>query len=112
MRKDENKAAEKVQKPVNKKAKFIWFAVSIIILVIGIILVKAGISFENYVLKSIYAVAVLFPLLVAAQKASCERVKEDGKRNIPVILLYYLYIILFVVFIPFIFWVDQFVSLG
>ena len=106
MRKDENKAAEKVQKPVNKKAKFIWFAVSIIILV------KAGISFENYVLKSIYAVAVLFPLLVAAQKASCERVKEDGKRNIPVILLYYLYIILFVVFIPFIFWVDQFVSLG
>ena len=112
MAKEEVKAAEKAKKPVNKKAKFIWFAVSIIVLAIGVILVKSGISFENYVLKSVYAVAVLFPLLVAAQKASCERIKENGKKNIPVYLLYYLYIILFVVFIPFIFWVDQFVSLG
>lgn len=112
MEKGEKKIKEKESKPVNKAAKFIWFAVSIVVLAVGVILVKSGISFDNYVLKAVYAVAVLFPLLVAAQKTSCERVKEDGKKNIPAIILYYIFIVLFVVFIPFIFWVDQFVSLG
>lgn len=112
MQKEDIKSAEKVQKPINKKAKFIWFAVSIVVLAVGIILVKSGISFENYVLKSVYALAVLFPLLVAAQKTSCERIKSDGKKNIPAYIFYYFLIILFVVCIPFIFWVDQFVSLG
>lgn len=100
------------QKPINKKSKFIWFAISIAIFLLGIILAKVGISFENYILKAVYAVAVLFPLLVAAQKVSFERFDaKTNKKNIPAFIMYYLCIILFIVFIPIIFWVNQFVSI-
>ena len=106
--------SEKTQekKPINKKAKFIWFAISMAVFLTGVILCKLGLSFDNYGLKSAYAVAVLFPLLVAAQKVSLERYKEDGKRNHVAFLMYYFCIILCIVLLPIIFWVDQFVSIG
>lgn len=104
------KDAPKEQKPLNKKAKFIWFGISMVIFVVGVIMAKAGVSFENYALKAVYAVAVLFPLLVAAQKVSYERIDEDGKRNVLAYVLYYFFIVLFVVLLPVIFWVNQFVS--
>ena len=71
---------EKKQKPINKKHKYIWFAVSMAVFLLGIILAKAGVSFENYVIKAVYALAVFFPLLVAAQKVSYERIDtKTGK---------------------------------
>ena len=100
------------KKPINKKAKFIWFAIAMVIFLIGVILCKLGISFDNYVLKSVYAIAVFFPLLVAAQKVSCERYDENGKRNALAFVMYYFLILLFIVLIPIIFWVDQFVAFG
>ncbi len=103
--------APTAQKPVNKKVKYIWFAISMLIFAAGVILAKNGVSLENYAVKAVYAVAVLFPLLVAAQKTSCERIGENGKKNVFAYVLYYIFIILFIVLIPLIFWVNQFVSL-
>lgn len=111
MAKEVKNEAPKVQKPIKKSVKFIWFAVSMVIFFVGVILAKAGISLENYVIKAAYAVAVLFPLLVAAQKTSYERVGADGKKNPLIYILYYFMIVLFIVLIPFIFWVNQFVSM-
>ena len=103
---------EKKQKPINKKHKYIWFAVSMAVFVLGVILAKSGISFENYAFKAVYALAVFFPLLVAAQKVSCERVNpETGKKNIPAYIMYYFCVALFIALIPIIFWVNQFVSI-
>lgn len=103
---------EKKQKPINKKHKYIWFAVSMAVFLLGIILAKAGISFENYVIKAVYALAVFFPLLVAAQKVSYERIDtKTGKKNIPAYIMYYFCVALFIVMIPIIFWVNQFVSI-
>ena len=103
--------APKAQKPVNKKAKFIWFAISMVIFAVGVILAKTGVSLENYAVKAVYAVAVLFPLLIAAQKTSFERVDENGKKKPLIYVLYYFFIVLFIVLVPFIFWVNQFVSI-
>lgn len=111
MGKDNIKSAEKEQKPINKKAKFIWLGISVVILIAGVLIVKSGVSFDNIVIKAVFAAAVLVPLFIAAQKISCERIKPDGKRNIVAYVLYYLIITLFVILIPFIFWIDQFVSL-
>lgn len=111
MAKEVKKEAPKAQKPINKKAKFIWFAISMVVFVAGVLLAKAGVSFENYALKAVYAVAVLFPLLISAQKISFERIDENGKKNILAYIMYYLCILLFIVLIPFIFWVNQFVAL-
>ena len=94
MAKEVKAEAPKAQKPVNKKAKFIWFAVSMIIFVVGVLLAKAGVSFENYAIKAVYAVAVLFPLLIAAQKVSFERFDENGKKNPLAYIMYYFCIIL------------------
>ncbi len=110
MGKDLSKTKTKEKKPINKKAKFIWFAISMVIFFAGVILCKKGVSFDNYTLKAVYAIAVFFPLLVAAQKTSCERFDENGKRNILAFVMYYILILLFIVLIPVIFWVDQFVS--
>ncbi|MBQ8228952.1 MAG: hypothetical protein IJZ88_08065 [Clostridia bacterium] len=109
---EQNKTPDKKIKPINKKAKFIWFAISMVIFAVGAILAKSGVSFDSYVVKAIYAVFVLFPLLMAAQKVSCERYDEEGKRNILAFLMYYFCIFLFIVLIPVIFWVNQFVLLG
>lgn len=103
---------KKKTKPINKKEKFIWFAVSMVIFAVGAILAKAGVSFDNYAVKAVYAVLVFFPLLMAAQKVSYERYDKDGKKNILAFLMYYLCVILFIVLIPVIFWVNQFVSIG
>ena len=111
MAKEVKTEAPKAQKPVNKKAKFIWFAISMVVFVVGVLLAKAGVSFEHYAVKAVYAVAVLFPLLIAAQKVSFERVDANGKKNPLAYIMYYFCIILFIVLIPFIFWVNQFVSL-
>ena len=105
------KEAPKAQKPVNKKVKYIWFAVSMVIFAAGIIAAKMGVSLENYAVKAVYAVGVLFPMLVAAQKTSYERTDENGKKRPLIYVLYYFFIVLFIVLIPFIFWVNQFVSL-
>lgn len=105
-----NEAAQ-AQKPVKKSAKFIWFAISMVVFLAGVILAKAGISLENYAVKAVYAVAVLFPLLVAAQKTSFERIDENGKKKPLAYILYYFFIIMFIVLIPLIFWVNQFVAL-
>lgn len=107
-----NGSAGKKPKPIDKKLKFIWFGISVFIFSVGLILAKCGISFENYAVKAIYAIAVLFPMIVAAQKVSFERINpENGKKNIFAYIMYYLCIILFIVFIPIIFWVNQFMSL-
>ena len=109
---DQKKTPTKKTKPINKKEKFIWFAVSVAIFAIGAILAKCGVSFENYALKAVYAVGVLFPMLMAAHKVSFEQYDENGTRNIPAFLMYYLCILLFIVLIPVIFWVNQFVQIG
>lgn len=103
---------EKKQKPINKKHKYIWFCVSMVLFLLGVILAKSGVSFENYAVKAVYALAVFFPLLVAAQKVSFERVDpKTGKKNIPAYIMYYFCVALFIVMIPIIFWVNQFVSI-
>ncbi len=101
----------KKTKPINKKEKFIWFGASMVIFAIGAILAKCGVSFDSYALKAVYAVLVFFPLLMAAQKVSYERYDKNGKKNIPAFLMYYLCVILFIVLIPVIFWVNQFVMI-
>ncbi len=104
-------APKKKTKPVNKKEKFIWFAAAMVIFAIGAILAKAGVSFDNYAVKAVYAVLVFFPLLMSAHKVSFEQYDANGKRNILAFIMYYFCIILFIVLIPVIFWVNQFVSL-
>lgn len=104
------KSTPKAQKPLNKSLKYIWFVISVAVLLAGILLVKLGVPFESFWVRAVYAAAVLVPLLIAAQKISCERVKEDGKKNPVAFILYYLCIILFVILIPFTLWVDQFIS--
>ena len=100
------------QKPINKKHKFIWFGVSVVIFAFGLILAKLGVSFENYAVKAIYAVAALFPMIIAAQKVSFERYEpKTGKKNFAAFIMYYLCVALFIVMIPIIFWVNQFVSI-
>ncbi len=111
MAKQEKQEAKKA-KPVNKKEKFIWFLVSMAIFAVGVILVKCGVSFDSYIVKSIYAAFVFFPLLMAAQKVSCERYDENGKRNFLAFIMYYFCIALFIVLIPVVFWVNQFVQIG
>lgn len=108
----QEKTPNKKTKPINKKEKFIWFLASMVIFTIGAILAKAGVSFDNYAVKAVYAVLVLFPLLMAAQKVSYERYDDKGKRNIPAFLMYYVCVLLFIVLIPIIFWVNQFVQIG
>ena len=112
MVKEEVAAKSENKKEINKKQKFIWFAISVVVLFAGIIIVKAGVSFDNIIIKLVYGILVLVPMLIAAQKVSCERIKPDGKKNIPAYIMYYLCIILFVVLIPFIFWIEQFVRMG
>ncbi len=109
---NQEKTPIKKAKPINKKEKFIWFVASLVIFAVGAILAKCGVSFENYALKAVYAVLVLFPLLMAAQKVSYERYDENGKRNIVAFLMYYFCVALFIVFIPLVFWVNQFVQIG
>lgn len=102
-------STEKKKKPLNKKAKFIWFGISLVALFLGIILVKAGVPFESLVVKAIYAVAVLLPLLVAAQKISYERVDENGKKKIWAYIAYYICIVAVIILLPFTLWIDQFI---
>lgn len=109
---NQKKTSTKKSKPINKKEKFIWFLASLAIFAVGAILAKCGVSFENYALKAVYAVCVLFPMLMAAHKVSFEQFDENGKRNLPAFLMYYLCILLFIVLIPVIFWVNQFVQIG
>ncbi|MBQ8783166.1 MAG: hypothetical protein IJZ57_05280 [Clostridia bacterium] len=109
---EQKKTPNKKTKPINKKEKFIWFLISMVIFAVGAILAKCGVSFDNYAVKAVYAVLVLFPLLMAAQKVSYERFDENGKRNIPAFLMYYACVLLFIVLIPVIFWVNQFVQIG
>ncbi len=111
MAKEVVKKVSEEKKSSKKSAKFIWFGISIVVFITGVVLAKFGISLENYAVKAVYAVCVLFPLLVAAQKVSCERVDENGKKNVPAYFMYYLCIVLFIVLLPFIFWVNQFVSI-
>ncbi len=108
----EVKKASTAKKKIHKKStKFIWLGISIAVFAVGFLLCKFGVSFENYGLKAVYAVATLFPLLMAAQETSFERVNEDGKKNLLAYILYYFCIILFIVLLPVIFWVDQFVTI-
>ena len=109
---EQKRKPTKKAKPINKKEKFIWFAVSVVIFAIGAILAKCGVSFENYALKAVYTVLVLFPMLMAAHKVSFEHYDENGKRNVLAFLMYYVCILLFIVLIPVIFWVNQFVQFG
>lgn len=110
MSKEVKNDSVQAQKPVNMIVKFIWFAISMAIFFAGVILAKVGISLENYAVKAAYAVAVLFPLLVAAQKTSCERFDENGKKRPLIYVFYYFLIVLFIVLLPVIFWVNQFVT--
>lgn len=107
---DNNKVKTKKSKPINKKEKFIWLAIGLAIFAVGAILAKCGVSLDNYAVKAVFAILVLFPILMAAHKVSFEQYDENGKRNIPAFLLYYLCIALFIIFIPLVFWVNQFVQ--
>lgn len=107
----ELKAEEKKSaKPINKKEKFIWLAVSLVIAFVGIIIHVNSVKLP-LVPMIIYAALLLFTIIMSAQKTSIERFSftgdnPDKKMYMIMSTLYYAIIILAVAYVLLALWVS------
>lgn len=101
----------KKDKPIKKVEKYIWFAVSAVICLVGGILRNATDSLPAAV-KVIVSACILFTIVMAAQKTSIERFSyagenPDKKKYILLSVLYYAFIVVAVFDIFFCLWVSK-----
>lgn len=111
----EKKKEERTQKPVKKGEKFIWFAVSIIIAFVGYI-IRTSDFVQPIWLKILFPAALLFTIIIAAQKTSTERFalagnKSARSRYILISVLYYIFIIFAVFYVFLSLWVSGVLSI-
>ena len=107
---------EKAAKPIEK---WIWFAASAVIAVVGFILRKGGTELP-FAVKAVYCAMLLFAVIMAAQRTSEERFrfgavdekgkKADKKKYALSTLVYYLFIFAAVFYCFFCLWVVKFIS--
>lgn len=108
---EKTQTTEKMPKPVEK---FIWLGVSVVIAIVGYFLRTGGVQLPFWG-TVVFTVALLFTIIVAAQKVSTERFalaenKETKKQYILKSILYYIYIFVAVFYIFFSLWVARILS--
>ena len=108
---EKTQTTEKMPKPAEK---YIWLGVSAVIAAIGYFLRTGGVELPFWGTVA-FTVALLFTIIVAAQKVSTERFalaenKETKKQYILKSILYYIYIFVAVFYIFFSLWVAKILS--
>ncbi len=111
-KKAQNEKKEKLPKPFEK---FIWFAVSLAI-VLGGYFCRTGDVVLPWWGCALYAAFLLFTIIIAAQKMSIERFsyaenKEDKTKFILSTILYYVFIIIAVFYVFYALWVSRVLSI-
>ncbi len=109
---EKNEKVEKMPKPFEK---FIWFAVSIVVAVIGYFCRTGDVSFPWWG-NALYAAFLIFTIIIAAQKQSFERFayaekKEDKIKYIISSILYYFLICVAVFYVFYALWVSRVLSI-
>ena len=109
---EKTQTTEKMPKPAEK---FIWLGVSVVIAVVGYFLRTGGVELPFFG-SVIFTVALLFTIIIAAQKASTERFaladnKETKKQYILKSILYYVFILIAVFYIFMALWVSRILSI-
>ncbi|MBR6531640.1 MAG: hypothetical protein IKT61_03990 [Clostridia bacterium] len=102
---------EKMPKPIEK---FIWLGASVVIALVGYFLRTGGVKLPFWGSVA-FTVALLFTIIIAAQKVSTERFalaenKETKKQYILKTILYYIYIFIAVFYIFLSLWVSRILS--
>ncbi len=110
LKKEENKP----EKPINKKEKYIWLAVSVVIAIAGIIIHTKSITLSAAPMV-LYAAGLMFTIIMSAQKASIERFSftgENANKKMYYIMsaLYYGIIILAVAYVILALWISNIFS--
>ncbi len=106
----EKEKEEKVQKPVKKSEKYVWFLVSAVIAAAGSICHVYGIKFNIWI-SVIYSAFLLFTIVMAAQRTSLERFAyagDDGNKTKYALasILYYFFIIAAVIYAFLALWIS------
>ena len=109
--KEKTQSTEKLPKPAEK---FIWLAASVVIALVGYFLRTGGVELPFWGTVA-FTVALLFTIIIAAQKVSTERFvladnKETKKQYILKSILYYIYIFIAVFYIFMSLWVARILS--
>lgn len=109
----EKEKTEKVQKPIKKSEKFIWFLASAAIAVGGSLCHINNIRFNIWI-SVVYSAFLLFTIIMAAQRTSIERFgyadeeapTADKTKYALTSILYYIFIIIAVVYAFLALWVS------
>lgn len=106
---------EKIEKPINRLQKYIWFAISIVISVVGMILHNGDGKLPAWGII-VYASLLLFTIIMAAQKTSVERFYYGGdngnkKKFILLSIVYYIFIVVAVFYVFQALWVSKILSI-
>ena len=105
----------KAEKPINKVQKYIWFAISVLISFIGMIIHNTMDKLPSWAII-VYAALLLFTIIMAAQKTSIERFSYSGetpnkKKFILSSFIYYAFIIIAVFYVFQALWVSKILSI-
>lgn len=109
----EKEKTEKVQKPIKKSEKFIWFLASAAIAAGGSLCHINNIRFNIWI-SVVYSAFLLFTIIMAAQRTSIERFgyadeeapTADKTKYVLTSILYYIFIIIAVVYAFLALWVS------
>ncbi len=106
----EKEKDEKVQKPVKKSEKFIWFLASAVIAAAGSVCHIYGVKFNAWV-SVIYSAFLLFTIIMSAQRTSLERFAyagDDGNKTKYAVtsILYYFFILAAVIYSFLALWIS------
>lgn len=109
---EKTQTTEKMPKPAEK---LIWLGISAVVAIVGYFLRTGGVELPFWG-SAAFAVALLFTIIVAAQKVSTERFaladnKETKKQYILKSILYYIYILIAVFYIFLSLWVSRILSI-
>ncbi len=109
---EKKQTTEKMPKPAEK---YIWLGASVVIAIVGYFLRTGGVQLPFWGTVA-FTVALLFTIIVAAQKVSTERFalaenKETKKKYIIKSILYYIYIFIAVFYIFLSLWVARILSI-
>ncbi len=109
--KEKTQTTEKMPKPFEK---YLWLGASFVIALVGYFLRTGNVELPFWGSVG-FTVALLFTIIVAAQKASTERFalaenKETKKKYILKSILYFIFIFIAVFYIFFSLWVSRILS--